>query len=405
MHVIVLGAGITGVTTAWYLARAGCRVTVMDKAGSIAAGTSHANAAQLSYSFVDSLATPEFLPRIPSMLFGRHHGAQVGLDAELVAWGLQFIAQCTPARSERATVRLLELANDSAKLLADLLEEVSLDFDYRPAGKIVLLPDDDAVQKARAEVELKRRHGSDVNVLGVDEALGVEPTLADMNDSFAGVVYSGSDTVGDACRFARGLGEHLTTNYDVRFRMNTDVDGFALDGGRIAGIRIGEEEVRADAVVVCLGTGSRRLAATLGIRLPIIPVRGYSVTLPLGSKPPVTSVTSIEHHFVYTRLGDRVRIAGFTDFRGYTTRNDQARIRDLLDIAERSAPYAADYSATNHHAWGGFRPMTPDSLPRVGRTSRPGLYLNTGHGMLGWTLAPATARRAADAVTGRDVPI
>jgi D-amino-acid dehydrogenase len=399
MHVIVLGAGIAGVTTAWYLARSGCRVTVIDKASSIAAGTSHANAAQLSYSFVDSLATPEFLPRIPAMLFGRHHGAHVGLDAELVTWGLQFIAQCTPGRSARAPIRLLELANDSARLLADLLEAVPLEFDFRPAGKIVLLPDASAVRQARAGVELKRRHGSDVDVLGIEEALSVEPTLADMNDSIAGVVYSATDNVGDACRFARGLGEHLEDHYDVCFRMNTNVDAFALDRSRIAGIRAGEEEVRADAVVVCLGTSSRRLAATLGIRLPIIPVRGYSVTLPVGSKPPVTSVTSLEHHFVYTRLGDRIRIAGFTDFRGYSTQNDGARVRDLLDIARRSAPHSADYDVTNQHAWGGFRPMTPDSLPRVGKTARPGLYLNTGHGMLGWTLAPATARRVADAIT------
>ena len=400
MHVIVLGAGVTGVTTAWYLARAGCQVTVIDRASSIAAGTSHANAAQLSYSFVDSLATPEFLPKIPGMLLGRHHGARVGFDAELVTWGLQFIAQCTPARSRRATIRLLELANDSARLFESLLEEAPVEFDHRPAGKTVLLPDAAALRQARAEVELKRQHGSDVDVLDLDEALEVEPTLADMTDEIAGVIYSAADTVGDACRFARGLGDHLESRYDVRFLMNTDVDGFALDGRRVAGVRAGEEELRADAVVLCLGTGSRRLAATAGISLPIIPVRGYSVTLPIGSKPPVTSVTSLEHHFVFTRLGDRIRIAGFTDFRGFDTRNDSARIRELVEIARRSAPYSADYDAADNHAWGGFRPMTPDSLPRVGRSSRQGLFLNTGHGMLGWTLAPATARLAADAVIG-----
>jgi D-amino-acid dehydrogenase len=263
----------------------------------------------------------------------------------------------------------------------------------------VLLPDAESVRLAEKQVELKRRFGSDVDILDKSGALAVEPTLRDMNEHFEGVVYSASDTVGDARAFSAALASHLESKQGVTFRMQTEVDEFLLDGLRVVGVIAGEEAIAGDAVVVCLGTGSRRLAGTLGIHLPIIPVRGYSVTLPIGPKPPATSVTSIENHFVFTRLGERMRIAGFTDFRGFDTSNDEVRIRELVDIARHSAPLAADYEATDWNAWGGFRPMTPDSLPRVGKTAREGLYLNTGHGMLGWTLAPATARIVAEAVT------
>lgn len=400
MHTIVLGAGITGVTTAWSLARRGCRVTVVDAAATIASGTSFANAAQLSYSFVDSFANPDFLPEIPGILFGRDPGARVGFDAELVTWGLQFLAQSTPARAERSTLKLLEMANHSARLLEELLAEVPLEFNYRPAGKTVLLPDARAVKIATRQAELKRRHGGDVVVLGRTEALAVEPTLADMNETFAGVVYSASDTVGDARAFAEALAEYLEATYDVTFRMNSPVEEFVLDGLRVAGVSVGDEPLPADAVVVCLGTGSRQLLATLGIHVPIIPVRGYSVTLPRGEKPPKTSITSQKNHFVFTRLGERMRIAGFTDFGGFDARRDARRIDELVDLARRSAPLAADYDATERHPWGGFRPMTPDSLPRVGASARQGLFLNTGHGMLGWTLAPATAESVANSVFG-----
>lgn len=398
MRTLVLGAGITGVTTAWALARAGHDVTVIDGADTVASGTSYANAAQLSYSFVDSLATPDFLPEIPGMLLGRNVGASIGFDAEMISWGLQFIAECKRSRSDRATIRLLELASSSARLLESLLDEVPLEFDYRRAGKTVLLPDAEAVRLAERQVELKRRHGSDVDVFDRKAALEIEPTLADMNEHFEGIVYSAADAVGDACAFSRALAAHLESGHGVRFRMGTTVDAFALDGLRVAGVTAGEETIEADAVIVCLGTGSRRLVGTLGIHLPIIPVRGYSVTLPVGAKPPETSVTSLDNHFVFTRLGERMRIAGFTDFRGFDTSTDEARIRELVEVARHSAPLAAEYDAAEWNAWGGFRPMTPDSLPRVGRTVREGLFLNTGHGMLGWTLATGTAELVADAV-------
>lgn len=395
MHTIVLGAGVTGVTAAWYLARAGADVTVVDAADAVAAGTSYANAAQLSYSFVDALATPDFLPTIPGILAGRELGAEIGLDRDTIAWGLKFLAQCRSSTARATTIRMLELANESARLFEDILNAVSFDFDFRRAGKCALLADEKAVRLARREVELKRRCGSGVALLTPDEALGVEPTLEYMHEPVAGVVYSAADTVGDARAFSRGLAGHLERQ-GVAFRLGVEVGGLDVSGGRVTGVVTADgDRIAADAVVVALGTGSRALLARVGLHLPIIPVRGYSVTLPIGARAPQTSITSRRNHFVFTRLGQSMRVAGFTDFRGFETGHDERRVRQLVETARKSAPLAADYEAAEAHAWGGFRPMTPDTLPRWGGTKIAGLYLNTGHGMLGWTLAPATAAAVA----------
>ena len=368
MRVAILGAGVTGITTAWALARAGASVVVLDRETEVANGTSHANAAQLSYSFVDSLAAPDFLPEIPGILLGRDLGARVRLSPDVIRWGLQFIFECRRDRSRATTIDLLALARESADLFSELLAETSVDFNYRRAGKVVLLADDKAVRHAEEATALKRAHGSDVTLLNRDETLSVEPTLDAMREPYEGSLYSEADTVGDACTFSRELAGHLQRERGVSLELGTNVVALELTNGRVTGIQTDEESFEADAVVICLGTGSRTLLAPLGITLPIIPVRGYSVTLPLGERSPETSVTSIRNHFVFTRLGDRMRIAGFTDFRGFSAREDAARIGDLMRIARESAPLAADYAAGDINAWGGYRPMTPDSRPRVGGT-------------------------------------
>ncbi len=393
MHVVVLGAGITGITTAYCLNRAGHRVTVVDQDELPAMGTTHANAAQLSFAFVDSLATPDILPALPGMLLGRDMGARVSLDPAVVGWGLRFVAASLPGTSRRSTQALADLARHSADAIGRLLDEVPIDFDYRRAGKTVLLADANAVRRARDAVELKRRLGSDVELLDRDEAVAVEPTLDVMHEPYAGALYSASDAVGDACAFTRGLAAHLGEHGDVAFRFGSRVESVEVAGGRVAGVVLAGDYLAADAVVVALGTGSRALFAKLGITMPILPVRGYSVTLPPGPQAPDTSVTSIRNHFVFTRLGDRVRVAGFTDFVNQDTRRDEERLGDLLATAKASAPLAADYEVAEQHRWGGFRPMTPDGVPRVGRTGVDGLFANTGHGMLGWTLAAGTAER------------
>lgn len=400
MHALVLGAGVVGVTTAYYLAEAGCDVTVIDRAAEVAAGASHANGGQLSYSFTDSLAKPAFVAKIPGLVFGQDEAAKVRLSTDLIRWGFRFLPECSRSRSTANTLALLGMAMRSARLLRALRERHSIDFAHRAAGKLVLLPAASDVREAKRSTRLKRRHGSDVELLTPDEVRNLEPALETLPDPFAGAVYSRSDEVADARAFVEGLRATLTAGGRVRFRLGRNVERLGGNGSGRIGAIVDDDVVAADAVVVCLGAWSRRLLDGAGVTAPIYPVRGYSLTLPPGEAAPAVSVTSLRHRIVFSRIDGFLRIAGFADFAGFDTSRDPERIATLIDVARRAAPAMADYDAPESGAWGGFRPMTPNGRPLVGATNVPGLFVNTGHGMLGWTLACASAHDAALAVTG-----
>jgi D-amino-acid dehydrogenase len=398
MHVLVLGAGVVGVTTAYYLSQLGCRVTVVDRAGSVADAASYANGAQLSYSFTDALARPEFLAKIPGVLLGRSLGSRVRLEPGLFGWGLGFLAQCTSRRARDNTIAMLRIAMRSAELLDELRASVPIEFGHRVAGKLVLLGNRAELQTAERNCRLKNRHGCDTELLTRDEAIAVEPAVQAIRDDVLAAVYSRNDEVADSRIFSERLRAWLERSRDVAFRLNTNVDGIAFRGGRAIGVRAGEEILAADATCVCLGAWSRQLLRGAGVDSTIYPVRGYSVTLPARDTSPSVSITALKHRMVFSRINGLVRIAGFADFTGFDASADERRTNELLGLAKVIAPEAADYGAADPHGWGGFRPMTPNGRPRVGATPVPGLFTNTGHGMLGWTLACASAADAAEAI-------
>ncbi len=400
MHALVLGAGVVGVTTAYYLADAGCDVTVIDRAPEVAAGASHANGGQLSYSFTDSLAKPAFIAKIPGLVLGQDRAAKVRLSTELVRWGLRFLPECRRQRSTANTLALLEMAMRSARLLEALRDRHSIDFAHRAAGKLVLLPTAADLREAERNTLLKRRHGSDVELLSRSEVCELEPALGQLRDPFAGAVYSRSDEVADTRAFVEGLGRTLSASGRVQFRLGETVERLDRNANGRIGVVVDGEALRADAIVVCLGAWSERLLGGAGVAAHIYPVRGYSLTLPPGEAAPNVSVTSLRNRIVFSRINGYLRIAGFADFAGFDTSRDGERVATLLDVARRAAPAMADYEAADPGAWGGFRPMTPNGRPLVGATKVPGLFVNTGHGMLGWTLACASAHDAAIAVTG-----
>lgn len=398
MHVLVLGAGVVGVTTAYYLSQHGCRVTVVDRAAEVADSASYANGAQLSYSFTDALARPGFVAKIPGILLGRSPGSRVRLEPGLVGWGLSFLAQCTSRRARENTVALLKIAMRSAELLDELRASVPLEFGHRVAGKLVLLSDRAEVHAAKRNCRLKNRHGCETTLLTRDEAIAVEPAVQSMSGDVLAAVYSRNDEVADSRIFSERLRAWLERSRDVSFRLNANVDGIEFGGGRAIGVRIGDEIVTADATCVCLGAWSRQLLRGAGVDSKIYPVRGYSVTLPPRDASPSVSITALKQRMVFSRINGLVRIAGFADFTGFDTSGDERRTNELLELAKTFAPGAADYDVADPGGWGGFRPMTPNGRPRVGATRVPGLFANTGHGMLGWTLACASAADAAEAI-------
>ena len=404
MHVAVLGAGVIGVTTAYYLAERGYSVTIIDRAAEVAAETSYANGAQLSYSYTDSLARPDFLPQIPSLLLGLDPAIHISAfrNFAMLAWGLKFLVQCTSAKAQDNTVAVLKIALRSAALIEKLQQKLNLDFSYKTAGKLVLLNDASEIRKAEEKMAVKSRCGCETQVLTADEAITKEPALKAMRQDFAGAVYAEFDQVGDARCFTVGLSEWLQRNREVVLRLDEEISGLKTNCGRVVGIRTTQELIEADATVVCLGAWSQKLLQPFRINPSIYPVRGYSVTLPAGVCAPEISVTNLKKRIVYNRLASGIRIAGFADFVGFDSRQDEKRIRMLLQTAQQAAPQAADYSARESHPWGGFRPVTPTGRPQVGRTKLGGLFLNTGHGSLGWTLACATADAVAEDITNSE---
>ena len=398
MRVIVLGAGVVGVTTAYYLSQLGCEVTVVDREPVAGEGATFGNAGQLSYSFTDALAKPGFVSHLPAMILGRDKGSKVRLSPQLMIWGLRFLAQCTSSKARNNTLSVLRIAMRSAGLMDEIQQKMPFDFHYRTAGKLVLLSTDAELAAARAATSLKQKNGCNAVVLSQDEAIAVEPALADLGEDFIGAVYSDSDEVADSQLFTIGLKDWLEKEGAATFHFSSTARELVMHEGRTCGVVLDRGQLEADAVVVCMGAWSRDILQKAGINPHIMPARGYSITLPPGTSAPEVSVTALKHKMVYSRIDGFVRVAGFVDFMGFDTSADNERGRTLLHTAEQFAPRAADYHADDAPVWGGFRPMRPDGQPQVGQTAVPGLFVNVGHGMLGWTLACATAFDAAQAV-------
>ncbi len=392
MHVAVLGAGVIGVTTAYYLTEAGCSVTVIDSEDQVARGCSFANGSQLSYAYTDAMATPAFLAKLPRILAGLDAGVRyrAPLSVDTLRWGSAFLAQCTRKKAMANTLATLHMAQRSKELLAQLKNRLNDDFSYRAAGKIVLLGDNKEQQLAQRNCELKAAHGCESSVISLDEAQQIEPAIQHMTGNYSAAVYAPGDDVGDANAFTRSLARYLLENTHCKFRLSTNIDKLITANKSIRSVATNDGEVDADAVVVCLGARSPSILKPLGISPRILPARGYSITAKPGPKANSVSVTDLAGRFVISRNGENMRIAGFADFVGFATARDNHRIDQLTELARRRAPQAADYSSQAIQPWGGFRPLTPDGRPLLGATHIKGLYLNTGHGSLGWTLACAS---------------
>lgn len=397
MHVVVLGAGVVGVTTAYYLSERGHTVTVVDRADSVASGASAGNGGQLSYSFTDAMASPALLSKIPKMMSGLDPAFYVRptLNSQLLCWGPVFLRQCSSYQNRQNTIAVLQLALRSAALMTELRNHTGLDFSFRQAGKLVMLNGNDAMQHAAQACTLKRQYGCDARLVTFDEAVAIEPALSRMEAQYTGAVYSQNDEVGDSMEFTLGLSRWLMSNTATEFKLNASVKKIVTRGRKLAAVETDGGSIPADAVVVSLGAWSSALLNPLGIRTNIYPMRGYSITLPACETSNSVSISDTGYKIVFSRLGDKMRIAGFADFVGYRTNMDHARTQKLLQTARAIAPSIADYDVGSSGEWGGFRPMTPDSRPVIGPSSIEGIHLNTGHGMLGWTLACASGHAVA----------
>lgn len=393
MRVIIVGAGVVGAATAYFVARRGHEVTLVDRHSEPAQGASFANAGQLSYSYTDTLADPRLLRRIPGMLLGRDVGMRILMDFALLPWGVRFLWNCTRRRADDNTVRLLQLASESAAALEELLADIPLEFAHRPAGKLLLTSSPQTLAGLQRRAELKRLHGVRIDVVGADECLSIEPVLAGWRAKIAGAAYSSDDSAGDAQTFTRGLCERLSERGACKLELGVEVK-LLRHRGRVVGVETQHGRIEADAVIVCAGVDTTRLLRGTGLCVPIYPLKGYSVTPEPGPHPPQVSLTDLDRKIVFSNLDGRVRLAGLADCVGIDRSIDERRVADLVELGRAVLPESARFESPLR-AWAGLRPATPSGLPIVGRTSVDGLYLNVGHGALGWTLACGTARQLA----------
>lgn len=410
-HVCVIGAGVVGCATAHALASAGLRVTLVDAQAGPARVSSLANGGQLSYSYVEPLATPAVLRQLPGLLLSHDSPLRFSLklDPHQWAWGLRFLWACRSATVTRSTEALLRLAYLSRDTLAAWMREAPLSFHHRTPGKLVLYGTAAALAAAERQVVLQRPLGAQQSLVSPDECLRIEPALAACIGSFAGGVWTPDEAVADPHLLSQGLLTQVLAQ-GGRTLFDTPVTGFHLLGGRVVAARTPAGDVAADAFVLCGGMGSRVLGRQLGLRLPIYPIKGYSVSLPLrdAARAPQVSVTDTTRKMVFAVLGAKLRVAGMAELPGAGLQLDPALIRQLVRRAQQLFPEACeladDPDAEDLMAvapWAGQRPATPTSRPLISATPHPNAWLNTGHGALGLTMAAGSAACVRSLVLGQ----
>ena len=408
MKIVVLGAGLSGVSAAWYLSQAGHQVTVIDRQAGAGEETSYANGGQISVSHPEPWANPG-APWQALRSLGRENAPLLfRFRADMAQWkfAYRFLMECRASRAHRNTDAIASLAVYSRARLRELREATGIQYDCREKGILHLFFNGGTLSHASKKAVELRRYGIHLDVLDRSGCLAVEPALAAYQGPLAGGLYAPDDESGDAFKFVTEL-TALCQAAGVRFQLGTRIEKLESFGKRIAGAHVRElsglrGRINADAFVLAAGSFSPRLAKSVGIDLPIYPLKGYSVTLPLqaGALAPSVSITDEARRIVMSRLGDRLRIAGTAELAGFDRSISPGRCEAILARARELFPLAAEGNVSGEF-WAGLRPATAGGVPLIGRSRYENLFLNTGHGTLGWTLACGSASALADIVDGR----
>ncbi|MEN9627683.1 MAG: D-amino acid dehydrogenase small subunit DadA [Pseudomonadota bacterium] len=406
MKVLVLGGGVIGVSTAYYLARAGHEVELVDRQPGPALETSFGNAGEVSPGYSAPWAGPGVpIKAIKWMLM--HHSPLViwpMLDPAMWRWGAAMLANCTERAYALNKSRMVPIAEYSRDCLKALRAEVGISYDDRAQGTLQLFRTQAQLDGIGKDVEVLQQYKVPFEVLDRAGFCRVEPALKHTQHKFVGALRLPGDETGDCFLFTNRLAE-MAAGLGVRFRWNTAIQALGHEGGRITTVRTGAGDLKADAVVVALGSHSPQLLQPLGIRIPVYPVKGYSITVPItdAAGAPESTIMDETHKVAVTRLGDRIRVGGTAELAGFSTALREPRRRTLEHVVTDLFPRGGDVSKASF--WCGLRPMTPDGTPIVGGTPIANLYLGTGHGTLGWTMAAGTGRVLADLISGRQPEI
>ena len=404
MRVLVIGAGVIGTTSAWYLAKAGHEVIVIDRQPGAAQETSFANGGQISVSHAEPWANPGALRKIIGWM-GKEDAPLLfrwRLDSELFRWGLKFVRECSATRTRSNMQAIVSLASYSRRCLQELRHSTGIAYDELTRGILHFYTDEQEFQAAAMAAELMRGFGLDRRQVDAAKCIEIEPALADARAMIVGGHYTPSDESGDAHLFTSRLAQ-LAGKIGVRFEYGVPIVRLRGDKEKIdCAEKYNGETIRADAYVVACGSFSHALLGPLGINVPIYPAKGYSATLTLAdgqNLAPTVSLTDDGRKLVFSRLGNRLRIAGTAEMNGYDMSLNPVRCAALIDRTRQIFPQLKTLGAPVF--WTGLRPATPSNIPLIGRARYSNLFLNAGHGTLGWTMACGSGKALADIISGR----
>ena len=402
MKVLILGSGVIGVTSAYYLARAGHEVTVVDRQREPALETSFANAGEVSPGYSSPWAGPGVPVKAIKWLLMKHGPLVIRpkVDPVMWLWLLKMLRNCTSARYAVNKGRMIPIAEYSRDCLRALRAEIGIQYDERSKGTLQLFRQQAQLDQTGEDIAVLKQYDVPYEVLDREGCVAAEPALSAVKEKFAGGLRLPQDETGDCHMFTQALAP-AAENLGVRFRFNVAIDGIVADASRVTGIATSAGTLQADAYVVALGSWSSRLVRPLGISLPVYPVKGYSITVPIrdAAGAPVSTVMDESYKVAITRLGHRIRVGGTAEISGYSDKLYDARRATLDHSLTDLFPRGGDLAQATF--WSGLRPMTPDGPPVIGPTRYGNLHLNTGHGTLGWTMACGSGRVLADLLSGK----
>ena len=406
MRILILGSGVIGTTCAYYLARSGHQVTVVDRQKGPALETSFANAGEVSPGYSAPWAGPGVPLKAIQWMLMQHSPLVIWpmLDLAMWRWGLSMLRNCTEARYAINKGRMVRLAEYSRDCLRQLRADTGIRYDERTQGTLQLFRTQKQLDGTAKDIEVLKQYGVPFELLDRAGTIAVEPALAQVQEKFVGALRLPADETGDCFKFTQRLAE-MARAMGTNFRFAVTVKGIFSDSTRITGVNTDHGTLTADAYLVAMGSYSPLLLRPVGIRLPVYPVKGYSITVPISDArhAPESTIMDETHKVAVTRLGDRVRVGGTAELAGYSLQLRESRRGTLNHVLTDLFPGVGDVDQGEF--WAGLRPMTPDGTPVVGGSPYPNLYLATGHGTLGWTMAAGTGRVMADLISGRPTDI
>jgi D-amino-acid dehydrogenase len=406
MKIVVLGAGVIGVSTAWWLSQAGHEVIVVDRATGPAQETSFANGGQISVSYAEPWANPQAPLKLFKWMFKDDAPLlfRPQLDWRQWLWGAAFLRECLPGRMTNNIRPMVRLAQYSRSTLRQMRQELGIEYNQLERGILNFYRDHDEFDASQVSADVMRDFGVDRRIVSADEVIAIEPALASHRASIVGGDYTIDDESGDAHVFTVELAKQAEAA-GVQFRYACQVTKILAKDGRAVGAEVIQADgqyvnIGADAVVVALGSYTPQILSPLGISCLIYPTKGYSASFPIldPEAAPTVSLTDSSHKVVYTRLGNTLRMAGTAELSGYS--RDLNRIRCEAMTAQAKELFGAALDFDHVRYWSGLRPSTPSNVPLIGQTKLTNLYLNSGHGTLGWTMGVGSSRALADMISG-----